>query len=83
MLRRRLGAPACEDAAVFEEADPSHFVSLTRTKDWGCVLVNSHSKLTSEVGRGVGVGRAAHPLRGRPALRHGARAAHCPSVRAP
>jgi hypothetical protein len=39
-----------DDREVFHEPDPSHFVSLTRSKDWRYVLVNSHSKLSSEVG---------------------------------
>lgn len=49
VMRRRLGAAVPEDALVFEEHDPAHFVSLTRTKDWKYVLINSHAKLSSEV----------------------------------
>jgi hypothetical protein len=53
VLRRRLGSPPKEDALLFEEPDPSHFVSLTRTKDWRYLLVNSHAKLSSEVRAGA------------------------------
>ncbi|KAF6262570.1 prolyl oligopeptidase family-domain-containing protein [Scenedesmus sp. NREL 46B-D3] len=37
------------DQLLFTEADPKHFVTLTRTKDWRYVLINSHCKLSSEV----------------------------------
>jgi hypothetical protein len=38
-----------DDPVLFEERDPRHFVALTRTKDWRALVVNSHSKLSSEV----------------------------------
>lgn len=38
-----------QDELLFTEADPKHFVTLTRTKDWRYVLINSHAKLSSEV----------------------------------
>lgn len=34
---------------IYEEFDPRYFVSLQRTKDWSHVLVNAHSKSSSEV----------------------------------
>jgi hypothetical protein len=40
-----------QDQLLFTEADPKHFVTLTRTKDWRYVLINSHAKLSSEVRR--------------------------------
>lgn len=52
------GAGADEAACVFEERDPAHFVSLTRTKDLAYLLINSHAKLTSEVGW---LGRSSRP----------------------
>jgi protease II len=45
---RRQGRPA-DDVLLFEEADVQHFVTLTRTKDWRYVLINTTSKLSSEV----------------------------------
>ncbi|WIA09240.1 hypothetical protein OEZ85_008648 [Tetradesmus obliquus] len=38
-----------QDELLFTECDPKHFVTLTRTKDWRYVLINSHAKLSSEV----------------------------------
>jgi hypothetical protein len=43
-----------QDELLFSEADPKHFVTLTRTKDWRYVLINSHAKLSSEVRHGQG-----------------------------
>jgi protease II len=45
---RRQGVPG--DRLVFEEGDVKHFITLTRSKDWGYVLINSTSKLSTEVG---------------------------------
>lgn len=45
---RRQGRPA-EDVLLFEEGDAKHFITLTRTKDWRYVLINSTAKLSSEV----------------------------------
>lgn len=44
-----------QDELLFTEADPKHFMTLTRTKDWRYVLINSHAKLSSEVSRCRGV----------------------------
>lgn len=38
-----------DDDLLFIEPDPRHFVTLTRTKDWRYVLINTHAKLSSEV----------------------------------
>jgi hypothetical protein len=37
------------DAVIYDEPDPRFFVALTRTKDWKALVVNSHSKVSSEV----------------------------------
>lgn len=44
---RRRGVPG--DRLVFEEGDVKHFITLTRSKDWRYVLINSTSKLSTEV----------------------------------
>lgn len=44
--RRTPGEPG---TLIYTEHDPKHFVALTRTKDWSYLLINSHSKLSSEV----------------------------------
>eukprot|EP00878_Enallax_costatus_P038955 GHUV01044459.1.p1 GENE.GHUV01044459.1~~GHUV01044459.1.p1 ORF type:complete len:505 (+),score=167.38 GHUV01044459.1:538-2052(+) len=50
VLRRRLDSVSSgDDVALFTDTDPKHFVTLTHTKDWRYVLINSHSKLSSEV----------------------------------
>jgi len=52
VFRRNLAASgSADDTLLLEELDPTHFVSLTRTKDWRYVLINSHAKLSSEVQR--------------------------------
>ena len=38
-----------EPNKIYEEFDPRYFVSLQRTKDWTHILVNAHSKTSSEV----------------------------------
>jgi protease II len=38
-----------QNQLLFTEADAKHFVTLTHTKDWRYVLINSHAKLSSEV----------------------------------
>eukprot|EP00890_Picochlorum_soloecismus_P002566 jgi/Picsp_1/330/NSC_00329-R1_prolyl endopeptidase-like len=38
-----------EPNLIYEEFDPRYFVSLQRTKDWSHILVNAHSKISSEV----------------------------------
>jgi protease II len=40
---------AAGDALLFHEPDAKHFITLTRTKDWRYILINSTSKLSSEV----------------------------------
>jgi protease II len=59
VCRRRLseaGDGNGGDPVLFEEHDPRHFVALTRTKDWRALVVNSHSKLSSEVRLMLGPG---------------------------
>lgn len=65
------------DELLYEEADARHYVTLTRTKDWRFLLLNSHSKLSSEVkaraeaskaGRATALARAHSQQSGRPAL---------------
>lgn len=46
---RRSTTSQQDDALLFDEPDARHFVTLTRTKDWRYVLINSTSKLSSEV----------------------------------
>eukprot|EP00775_Hariotina_reticulata_P010327 gene10327-10484_t len=48
--RRTPGEP---DTLIYTEHDRKHFVALTRTKDWSYLLINSHSKLSSEVDRAI------------------------------
>ena len=58
-----LGSKQGSDVILFEEPDPACFVGLTRTKDWKLLLINSHSKLSSEVGGTVcSFGRSAMDL---------------------
>jgi protease II len=45
---RRQGRPT-DDVLLFSEADVQRFITLTRTKDWRYVLINTTSKLSSEV----------------------------------
>lgn len=49
VMAHTVGRPLSEDTLLFEEPDPACFVSITRTKDWRYLLINSHSKLSSEV----------------------------------
>jgi hypothetical protein len=53
VLVHSLGEKQSNDVLLFEEKDPACFVGLTRTKDWKLLLINSHSKLSSEVCRSV------------------------------
>jgi protease II len=51
--RVAMGAGAQDDdhspTTLYDEADPRFFVALTRTKDWRALVVNAHSKVSSEV----------------------------------
>ena len=49
-LRRRGPVSAAGDALLYHDPDAKHFITLTRTKDWRNVLINSSSKISSEVG---------------------------------
>jgi hypothetical protein len=37
------------DALLYEDPDAKHFITLTRTKDWRFIVINTHAKLSSEV----------------------------------
>ncbi|KAJ9518568.1 hypothetical protein QJQ45_018624 [Haematococcus lacustris] len=41
--------PVPSGVTLFEEADPSHFLEISHTKDWAFLTVNSNSKTCSEV----------------------------------
>jgi oligopeptidase B len=47
--RHRLGSPPGDDRLVFREDDERFFVSISRTRSGRFVLIDSHSKTTSEV----------------------------------
>lgn len=47
--RHVLGTPIASDEIVFEEPDERFYVELSKTKDKKYVLINSDSKMTSEV----------------------------------
>lgn len=47
--RHRLGTPVDEDVLLLEEPDERFHLSLSRTKDGRFVLLESHSKVTSEI----------------------------------
>lgn len=49
VMRHTVSTTQAEDVMVFQEDNPSHFVTLTRTKDGLYVLINTHAKLSSEV----------------------------------
>lgn len=45
----RLGTPPASDALLFTESDPRRHIQLTKTRDGRLILINSNSKLSSEV----------------------------------
>ncbi|MHB8681641.1 MAG: S9 family peptidase [Acidimicrobiales bacterium] len=47
--RRRVGTPAAEDALVYEEPDERFHLGVGRTKDGAFVVIEMHSKVTSEI----------------------------------
>eukprot|EP00879_Flechtneria_rotunda_P007371 GHRR01007732.1.p1 GENE.GHRR01007732.1~~GHRR01007732.1.p1 ORF type:complete len:851 (+),score=260.67 GHRR01007732.1:215-2767(+) len=49
VFKHTLSSHTCKDELLYHEPDPKHFVTLTRTKDWHYVVINTHSKLSSEV----------------------------------
>lgn len=54
VFSRQRGAGAAaggsvSDRLLFHEPHARHFITLTRTKDWRYVLINTTSKLSSEV----------------------------------
>jgi hypothetical protein len=48
-MAHMVGSNRAFDAPLLEERDPACFVSLSRTKDGCYLLLNSNSKLSSEV----------------------------------
>lgn len=54
MVRRQLtGAGSGRDEVLLQEADPSCFLHLGRTKDGAFLTINSNSKTSSEVHPGA------------------------------
>lgn len=47
--QHQLGSPIENDKLIFHEKDERFFLSISRTKDDALLLVNSHSKISSEI----------------------------------
>ncbi len=47
--QHKMGTPVEQDSLIFHETDERFFLSITRTKDDMFLMVNAHSKISSEI----------------------------------